>query len=453
MEILIMLFALFGPLYTHGVISPINEFRGAGIVIPVLNSLYMKSTDTTTYLITGKTQLYYNYDSHISFGADIDGRFYYIQSDTTSLKFYLNTIKAGTKFGFPVTSHSDMGVGLFLGIPITKLFKVDSVDIYGYPVMSNIYPGLSVYHQWKKKKFGIASNFTYTGEAYGKQTFSLSFLSTLFYQTSGVRLFLSPEATIYPGIPGDGHTKDITISGGVSFISPFTASFTILFTARPFTEQSMLTPTVFIPSGNFKYGLGIIIESWFPSQRLNRRYIPRKEKTPRFVLIKRFRKLTLTLKDSANEKFIDNVNLKIYHKNKLFKNIVINGKTVIDSLKPGKYTLTVQKEMYLGRTLTINLRKDTSITLLLPKRQLKDTGILILYVKDRKNNPVENANVSIVDLGIKRNTDPDGSAVLKLRSGKYLIKVTKPGYKTASRYFVIGKEEKRRETVILKKQE
>lgn len=450
MIILIILFNLFGPIYGNYSISPLNKFKGTGIILPHSTLLYKKDANFTTYLIKGYLGLYYNYDQHITFATDIRGRFYYTQGDTSYNSFYLDNILVGTKFGFPLTQNSDMALGLNLSVPINSLIDKDSTDLEGYPLTSSLSPGLSLYHFFKKNHFGISSSIGYTGPVYGKRTFSLKLASTLFYEMGNNRVFVAPGIVLYPSLPEETSSSTLTITGGISFISQFSAAFTIAFTIRPLINTNE-PPLVFLLGDAYKYGLGITIESWFPEKRLKRIYRPRNEPKPQFVLIKRFCNVTFKILDSETQKRIDSVNVKILKDNHLIKKLYLIGNTRINSIKFGNYTFTFQKPGYNPTTLQTKLNSDTIITLFMTKKQLKDTGTLILHIKDNQGTPLRNVEVNIIGLNLSQKSDSVGRVEFKLRNGRYLMKIHKLGYKPISRYFIIKKEQTLNETIMLNK--
>ncbi|GEM_PF-6870434 len=450
MEMIMLLFSLFGPLYGHHAISPLNFFKGTGIVIPAASIMYSKDNDSTIYLTNGYAGLYYNYDQHISFGIDFNGRFYYIQSDTTLNRFYPDRLSMGVKFGFPLAKTQDMGIATYVAIPVNLFTDGDSTDLMQYPLSSHPATQMAIYHFWKVKRFVLASQLEYRGAIYKRPGFSINFSTTAFYELQGLRLFLSPAFTMFTTGRESAHPKEVSITGGVSFISPFNASFTIDFTMRPLVKEEK-EPSVFLLHDSYKYGLGLIIESWFPEKKYKRRFTPRKEKPARFVLLRRFRNITLNIKDKEDRTELKNVKIEVFKNQKLLKSITFPQTTHLDSLKSGIYTFVLQKERYITKKLTLDLKKDTTLLVYMEKRPLKDTGTLTIHIKDENGVSMKDVKAYVVDLNLSTYSDTSGTVQLRLKSGKYLIRIMKRGYKTVSRYFVIGKEENKEEAVILKK--
>ena len=450
MAILMVIISLFGPLYGSTNISPINDFKGIGLTIPNISVLYNKTQDTTYYFVEGYTGIYYNIDQHASFGTDFEGRFYYIQSDTTLYRFNPDLVQIGTKFGFPITKRADMGIGAYIEIPIYLFTKKDSLDVNGLPLSHKASPGLRIYHKWTSKNIGISSQVAYQGPIYGMQSYSLNFSTTVFYDLHGTRFFLTPHGLIYPGISGKVHPKAFSLLGGITFISSFNTSFTTYFILRPFVSTNQEN-SVFLLNSAYKYGLGIIIESWFPNKTYKRAYKPRNEKPAHFILLRRFYHMGIKVADKKDSTVLNDVNLSIFRKGKLIKRFKLNNSFTIDTLKHGIYTLTFSKNGYKPKTLNISIKRDTSFTVFMEKRPLSDSGTLVIKVKDQNKQPVQNAKVYIVELNKTFQTDKMGTTNLKLKSGTYLIRVHKNGYKTISRYIALSKGEKKKVVITMRK--
>ncbi len=449
MWFILTLLNLFGPIVAQNTVLPRNTFKGFGIVLPSSYLLYSRVGDSTVYLGLTNFGFYYNLDRRISFASEFNGRFEYVQADSSTNGIYPEEFSLGVKFGFPLSKSADFAIAVSAGIPLHLLGTGDTADLLGYPLKKKAYPALDIYCERKLGGIHYTWNAGYTGNSYGNYTSSLHYEGAFSYRFNGIKPFMGVSSRLFLNKISTGRPLDFRTFLGVSFISDFNAAFTIAFLARPF--KTIYSSDIFIPGEEYKYGLIMNIESWVVNKRFKRRYTPRKERPAKFILLKRFVSLKVNAFDSISKTPLSSVKLKLIRDSKSVKTVIFDKEVRIDSLKRGNYRVTVKRERYIPHTFELNLTKDTAITVYLRKRQLKDTGWLILIIRKTNGDPISNATVSIVDLGIQAKTDSTGRVAFKIKSGRYLVNIKRAGYRPITRYFVVNKEERTEETVRLKR--
>ncbi len=449
MLIILAILNLFGPLVGQSTIIPRNEFKGFGIVLPSAYGLLSNEGDSSKYLVGTSFGVYYNMDRHLTLGTDISGRFIYINSDSTTNAIYPDVIKVGAKFGFPLSKNADLGVAAYAGVPLHVFGLKDTIDLLGYPLAKRAFPGMELYCHRYLGRFNLFWNAGYSGWKLRTHSSELHYESTVTYGLNGVRPFVGFKAHMYTGNYNHRIPYDIKTYLGVSFISEFNAAFTIAFFARPFSN--IISHDIYIPDSNFKYGLIVNIESWIVNSKYRRKFKPRNEKPAKLVLIRRFVNLRLNVFDKDTRTPLTDVKVRFMQDSKSVKSLVFNEKIKVDSIRRGTYKVVFEKDRYIPDTFDLKLYRDTSITVYLKKRQLKDTGWLLLTITDIAGKPLAGAVVSIVDLGIKAKTDSSGRVIFKVKSGRYLVNIKHSGYRSITRYFVINKEEKTKRTIRLRR--
>ncbi len=451
MTLLFFFINLFGPLAGKYTVHPLNPFRGFGMALPSAYALFITSnTDTTAYLVIPTFSGYYNLNEHFSVSVDATGRFEYVKNSDTSLnRIYPEVVKIGAKFGFPLTRYSDFGIGIYAGVPLYVLGIKDTSDLLGYSLAKRAYPGLKLLYRRYIGKFNLYWALDYTGPRFNTSWPALRYEGLINYKASGIAPFLGLNALVYSGRYRKRIPYDVKAFLGINFVSEFNAAFTIAFFIRPFAKEAY--KPVFVPDGNFKYGVFLNIENWVVNKWYKRKFTPRHEKAGRLILVKRFVNVKFRILDSKNKAPLSSVKISFLRKYKPVKTIFTDKNNGSCTLKRGHYLVVVEKEKYIPDTLNVHLEKDTLLLVYLKRRPLKDTGWLILKITDAAGAPLQGATVKIVELGLKARSDSLGRVAFKLKSGKYLVVIQHTGYRRTARYFVVNKEERTRKIVRLRR--
>jgi hypothetical protein len=146
-------------------------------------------------------------------------------------------------------------------------------------------------------------------------------------------------------------------------------------------------------------------------------------------------RLTGNVTDNSTGEPLDNVNITLSPSiTGSFSPILawtnVSGHFQIDGIPPGNYILITFREGYFNRTNQISIPATGSIDIALdPIPTLITTGILKGSVMDPDGDPIPDANLTIIQLGLSVMTGEDGTYEFNLiQLGSYTLNITAEGF-------------------------
>ena len=123
---------------------------------------------------------------------------------------------------------------------------------------------------------------------------------------------------------------------------------------------------------------------------------------------------------------LSNVNVNI---GSLSYDTLSEGRVVLE-VSAGTYTLTATAKGYESFSENIIIAKNEQKTIRLQQKAGEEFNV-VFSVKNQASNPLEGVSVK-VDSSIAATTDPTGTTMMNIKSGKYEVNISKAGYDTAS---------------------